>query len=309
MNIREATDNLSKKSTYKTFFPSTESDTCGVTTYKKITVNRVENISFPSAACPMNICLVNSRQEAYIVNRCDLESKQRLEASKSSSMKLISFVPGTDTIVIILENDTLEIQESKSCPRKKYPIKDRDKQSKNAGECLVGDLDDDPCGLIKDFSRGLINSMSFSSDGKHMCLTTLDQYILVLATCSFDILKMVQVTDNTLKSACFLSSCGLMIIGLTMRGDVILVDVDESKVKGIIHKKSGFKINVSPDGKMLYVICESGEINVYLTGTIINYLQQMEENTGQMTQQARQGQVKGRDIDPNVSFLNFPLFF
>ncbi|KAL5287947.1 TBC1D31 family protein [Megaselia abdita] len=280
-----------------------DTQSAGLKFTKKITSSRVENISFPSSGCPLPVCLINSRQEAFIVDREELESKQRLELSDPSNfMKYISFVPNTQTIVIIFENDTLEIQQSDSCPRNKYPIRDRDKQLKNAGECLVGDLDGDPCGQIKDFSRGLINSMSFSSDGKYMCLTTLDQYILILATSSFDILKMVKVTDNTLKASCFLNS-SLNIIGLTMRGDVILVDVNESQVKGIIHSSTGYKINTSLDGKMLYVIVETGEINVYQTGTIINYLKQMEENSQGMMAQGRQGQVQGRTIDPNIRNL------
>lgn len=268
----------------------------------------MENITFPSKECHLNISLINSRQEAYIVDREDLNIKEKLQIRDTrNGMKYISFIPNTNTIVIILENDTVEIQGTTPCARVRYPIRDRDKQLKNASQCLVGDMDGDPLGIIKDYSRGLINSMTFSKDGKYMCLTTLDQYILILATSTFDILKMVQVTDNTLKDACFLSSCNLLIIGLTMRGHVILVDANEGRVKGVIHSGNAFKINITNDTKMLSVILNTGEINVYLTGTIMNYLQQMDESMQNMMKDGMQGRVQGRSIDPNVSF--FLLFF
>lgn len=247
--------------------------------------------------------MINSRYEAYIVSKEELESKQRLELSdETNSMKLISFVPNTETIVIVFENDTLEIQQSDSCPKNRYPIRDRNKQMKNAGSCEVGDTNDDPCGIMKDFSRGLINSMCFTSDGKFMCLTTVDQYIIILSTSTFDITNIVQITDSSIRTAVLMNSCkGLIVFGVTMKGAVIMVDVNESKVKGILVEDGIIKIGISKDNKMIFVMMNAGEIEVYLTSTVINYLTQMEQNVEKMMKDQRQERVKGRDIDPNVS--------
>lgn len=264
----------------------------------------MERISFPKKTCPLSVSVVNSRKEAFIVDRTELESLDKLQlCDQCNALKLISFVTNTSTIVIICESDILEVQTPSSPPRKRYPIRERDRSIKNAGQCLVGDLDGDPSDVIKNYGRGLINSMSFSSDGRYMCLTTLDQYILIHNTTTFAILKMVHVKDNTLKDSCFLKSCDLLIIGLTFRGAVILVDVNEARVKGIIHSCNAYKINVTPDGKMLFVILNSGEINVYLTETILNYLQQMEESKQNMMEDVKDGRVRGRSIDPNVSIV------
>ncbi|KAL7736606.1 hypothetical protein ACLKA6_015244 [Drosophila palustris] len=255
--------------------------------------------------------------EAALLNLKNLKVSHRLEFDQSQhTLKLAGFIPNSDQFFTCFTNDTISIWSSHSREpvHIAQPIKTRDRKlrllrhDKSIPEIVLrGDDEDDinpeddltfACG-DEHFADGKLLSCSFSPNGNKMCLTTLDGYLLLLSSASFDLDKLFRLRDFILKQIALVPQPKERILfGITARGQAVMLDLESTDHKLIVQRSNGVSLNVSRDGKLLSVLSKCGEVNVWSTCRLYNALQAKTHCISQLRAVIKQPKLPGRVCGP-----------
>ncbi|KAH8290683.1 hypothetical protein KR054_004866, partial [Drosophila jambulina] len=245
--------------------------------------NRLRN---PRAA---NV-LMRFGREALLVNLQSLQVSHQLDFDESRyTLKFAAFLPNSDQFFIGFSNDSLHVWSSLtlSTLRMAQPMKARNRRLRllPAGESvpeisLRGSDDSDPEDDLtfdcqdQDFADGQLLSYCFTPDGNKMGLSTVDGYLLLLSTASFDLEKIVRLTDLVLRQFAFLSQPKERVVfGITGRSQAVMLDLANTDHKLIVQRSNAISLSLSRDGKLLSVTSGDGEVNVWSTCRLFNGLQ------------------------------------
>ncbi|XP_055919753.1 TBC1 domain family member 31 [Eupeodes corollae] len=250
--------------------------------------NRISNISFPGVPLQPQLAVVHCHHDAILLNYETFEASHRLEFNQAKiSLKFVSYIPQSDQIFTCFTNDSVHIWSgiTLSTIRTHNPIRTRDRFLMNK-EPLEIRLHDDlsetesteskfeiNCQEIKELSKGLINSFSFSSDGSIVCFTTIDNFIIIMSSVSFELLKVIKLLDSTLRGCWILpKSNENILLCQTTKHQLMFVDIDKSGPKVLIEPKDCSVVGVSKDKELFYTIRYTGEANIYSVSTLIDCL-------------------------------------
>ncbi|KAH8308757.1 hypothetical protein KR059_001324 [Drosophila kikkawai] len=245
--------------------------------------NRLRN---PRAA---NV-LMRFGREALLVNLQSLQVSHQLDFDESRyTLKFAAFLPNSDQFFIGFSNDSLHVWSSLtlSTLRMAQPIKARNRKLRllPAGESIPeislrgsddSDLEDDLTFACQDhdFADGQLLSYCFTPDGNKMCLSTVDGYLLLLSTASFDLEKLYRLTDLELRQLAFLSQPKERVVfGITRRNQAVMLDLANTDHKLIVQPSKAISLSLSRDGKLLSITSAGGEVNVWSTCRLFNGLQ------------------------------------
>ncbi|BFG04462.1 TBC1 domain family member 31 [Drosophila madeirensis] len=234
--------------------------------------------------------LMRFGSEAVLVNLKTLSVSHKLEFDESRyTLKFAGFLPNSDQFFTCFTNDSLHVWSSHSLGtlRSAQPIRARDRRlrllpaGKSVAEITLrgpndSDVEDELAFECKDhdFSDGLLLAYCFTPDGNKLCLSTLDGYLLVLSTVSFDLEKMYRLTDFILKKLAFLPQPKERILfGITARNQAVMLDLAHTDEKLIVQRLNATNLGLSRDGKLLSIISKCGEVNVWSTCRLFNALQ------------------------------------
>ncbi|KAH8233638.1 hypothetical protein KR026_010752, partial [Drosophila bipectinata] len=234
--------------------------------------------------------LVRFGHHAVLMNLDSLEVSHQLEFDDQRyTLKFAAFLPNSDHFFTCFSNDSLHVWSSLTLNtiRMGQPIKAMHRRLRllGAGESLPeinlrnpdnSDLEDDltfDC-PDHDFSNGLLTSYCFTPDGNKMCMSTLDGYLLILSSASFDLEKLYRLTDFIIRQMAFLPQPKERIVfAISGRSQAVMLDLANTNHKIVIQPSDAIKLNLSRDGKLLSVTSRCGEVNVWSTCRLFNSLQ------------------------------------
>lgn len=234
--------------------------------------------------------LMRFGREAVLVNMQSLRVSHQLDFDESRyTLKFAAFLPNSDQFFICFSNDSLHVWSSHSLStlRMAQPIKARNRKLRllPAGESIPeislrgsddSDLEDDLTFDCQDFdfADGQLLSYCFTPDGNKICLSTVDGYLLVLSTASFDLEKLYRLTDLVLRQMAFLSQPKERVVfGITGRNQAVMLDLANTDHKLIVQRSNAISLSLSRDGKLLSITSGGGEVNVWSTCRLFNGLQ------------------------------------
>ncbi|KAH8413719.1 hypothetical protein KR222_004743, partial [Zaprionus bogoriensis] len=256
--------------------------------------NRLQNSSVSNA-------LMRFGAEAVLLNLKTLNVSHRLEFDQSRyTLKLAGYIPNSDQFFTCFTNDTIQVWSSHTLQtlRIAQPIKSRDRKlrmvrfKKSVPEIAlrVGEDDD---GSVEDelgfdcedhnFADGKFLTYSFTPNGNKLCLSTLDGYLMLLSTASFDLLKLYRLRDFILKQVALLPVPKERILfGVTARGLAVMLDLEHTDNMLIVQRCNAVSQSVSRDGKLLAILSKNGEVNVWSTCRLYNALQAQTQSVSQL---------------------------
>ncbi|KAH8401834.1 hypothetical protein KR009_008175 [Drosophila setifemur] len=237
--------------------------------------------------------------EAVLVNLRSLKVSHQLEFDDQRYiLKFAGFLPNSDQFFTCFSNDTLHVWSSHTLNtlRMAQPIKARNRKLRlmPAVDILPeialrgsdeSDLEDDLAFDCQeyDISDGCLLSYCFTPDGNKMGLSTLDNYLLILSTASFDLTKMFHLKDFVLSQMAFLPQPKERIVfGITGKSQAIMLDLANTDHKLIVQRSTAVSLCLSHDGKLLSITSRCGEVNVWSTCRLFNALQAQTRCLSQM---------------------------
>lgn len=256
--------------------------------------------------------LMRSGAEAFLLNFKTLKLSHRLEFDQSQyTLKLAGFVPNSDQFLTCFTNDTIHIWSTQTLQALQIvqPIKARDRKLRltRYKKCvpeIVLRSEDDGDGIQQDelvfecedynFADGKLLTFSFSPNGNKLCLSTLDGYLMLLSTASFDLDKLYRLRDFILKQVVLLPNPKERIVfGITGRGQAVMLDLDYTDYKLVIQRCKAVSLNLSRDGKLLSVLSKCGEVNVWSTCRLFNALYRQTKSIMQLRSALKKPKLPG----------------
>ncbi|KAH8370032.1 hypothetical protein KR093_001977, partial [Drosophila rubida] len=256
--------------------------------------------------------LMRFGSDAALLNIKNLKVSHRLEFDQSRhTLKLAGYLPNSDQFLTCFTNDTLSIwsAHSQEALQITLPIKARDRKlrllrnNKAIPEFVLRGDEEDDANLVDDlafdcdeenFADGTLLSYSFTPNGNKLCFTTIDGYLLMLSTASFELDKLFRLRDFVLKQVEVLPQPKERILfGITSRGQAVMLDLENTDHKLIVQHSNGLSLNVSRDGKLLSVLSKCGEVNVWSTCRLYNTLQAKTHSIAQLRSVLKQPKLPG----------------
>jgi len=259
------------------------------------------DITFPSLL--VNVFITVAVNEAYIHDANTISVKHKLKLD-NTNIKIITIcsIPDSNNIFGCFSDDSLHIWSDSNFRhlRQILPFREREKYLKKSKaivldfpSCPETGINDTvlpmPLGeankmpnymdnliqnITKDYSKGRIISVCFTTTGKYLCMCTVDYSIIIFSTLSFAITNVISTKSITIKQCKYLPECidedgnsRLILILLTEQGDCYMIDTDNLTVKLCMSTATitryCIKFNISRNGKMLAQIFNTGEIYIY----------------------------------------------
>lgn len=217
--------------------------------------------------------------------------------NNESKISFIKTVPSDETgrIAVILRNNVICILSSSLKLIRHYePLKARNKYvqrfhqkveklnySESPPDEIVSrrdntELKSNADNLIKtvtrDYSNGLVTDLSFSSDGSHLVVSFLDNFIMLCSTL-WDVRKLIKYPDGLGVRQCdfipFVTmehhneATNKLLLTLTSNDELMLMSFADLNAKTLDYMNNSTNYALASNGKMLLNIQHSGEILVY----------------------------------------------
>ncbi|XP_030388600.1 TBC1 domain family member 31 [Scaptodrosophila lebanonensis] len=233
--------------------------------------------------------LLRFGHEAMLFNLQTLNVSHQLEFNQSRyTLKLAGYLPNSDQFFTCFTNDSVHIWSTVSLNTLQiaHPIKMRNRKlrllptSESIPEFALrppndSDVEDEltfSC-QDQDYADGYLLSYCFTPDGNKFGLSTLDGYLLVLSTVTFDLDKLYRLRDFILKQFVFLPLPKERILfGITARSQAIMLDLAHTEFKLFVQSENAESLCLSRDGKLLSVLSRCGEVNIWSTCRLYNTL-------------------------------------
>lgn len=188
----------------------------------------------------------------------------------------MKFVHKSDHMYSIFSNDSIHIwtHDNFHLIESIHPIQLRDNFLKNSKPLRIdlnANADDNINALIwhltKDYTKGLISDVCFSDDGKHMCTATIDDYLMVFGTATWDVIKVIHSPGIAVLQSRFLIANDVpdkMLISIvTLANDAVLLDLNNLNGKLCVQTMQSLKIVFSENYALMAVLLRTGEIKIF----------------------------------------------
>lgn len=212
---------------------------------------------------------------------------------KNFQLKFTCYFSQSDNIFNCFNDDTVQMWSSVTLNtlRAIHPIKMRDRKLRMEGAAGLsadfilcqdykggGGVFNVDC-KVSNYSNGLIIAYCFHPDNGLLCLSTLDGYLLLINTYTFDLQHICRLQDFVLRQCVFLiQPKEILICGVTDRsGEVVILNCLKKDIKLRIQSKNAAKLSISSDGKYLAIFNKTGELDIWSTCQIYNALKSQEE--------------------------------
>ncbi|XP_017468731.1 PREDICTED: TBC1 domain family member 31 isoform X1 [Rhagoletis zephyria] len=243
---------------------------------------------------PQRFVLVQAGCQALLVNLSKFILTHRLTFDDENIiLKFACYLPCTEQIFTCFTNNTVYIWSSVTLNRLRviHPINMRDRKLNIEGAAALSAdivLYDDFTNVGGDFNvncqelnyaDGLIIAFCCHPFNNLLCLSTLDRYLLLINTITFEIQHICRLNDIVISECVFLPhSKEILICGVTTDpGQVVILNCINKDNKIRIQADKGQKLTISHDGKLLTVLNRSGELNIWSICKLYNSLKSQQE--------------------------------
>ncbi|KAG4067584.1 hypothetical protein HA402_005356 [Bradysia odoriphaga] len=252
--------------------------------------SKIRNVSFPSTNA--DIFLVTTNTDAIIFNSHNFQQKQRLEYPAAAlTIKQMKFLNQSDHIYGIFSNDAIHVwtHENFQLIERIHPIAEREKFLKNSKPQRIdlnANTSDGSDVLVrnytKDYTKGMIVDVSFSV--KHMCVATVDEYLMVFDTATWTLTKLIQSPGIAVFHTQFFSTSDatdtMLIAVVTVAADTIVLDLNYTSEKLCVQANHTVKVEIATNSALMAVLLRSGEIKVFDVNALTEKLQTLQTGTG-----------------------------
>ncbi len=252
-------------------------------------VSKINNVSFPSTNA--DIFLVTTNTDAIIFNSHNFQQKHRLEyPAPELTIKQMKFLNyRSDQIYSVFSNDTIHIwtHENFHLVEIIQPIEAMEnflKNSKPQRIDLNANTDDNNVlvwNYTKDYTKGLIVDVSFSDE--HMCVATIDDYLMVFDIATWNLMKLIQSTGIAVFHTQFFATCvtsdKLLISVVTAARDTIVLDLNNLSEKLCVQANHTWKVVHTENSALMAISLGTGEINIFDAKVLIEKLRTLHIRT------------------------------
>lgn len=298
----------------------------------------------------MDIFVASTQTMASIFDRNNFQSKQNIKYPGTTgigyttfSIKEIDFLPNSDQLYGCFNDNSIHIWANYNFQLLKYiqPIKAREIYLKKSNAITVdlklmrkdvyhgshadgsNDDNDDTSleillkSITKDFSSGLINAICFSQTGRFMSVSTIDDYIILFATETWEIDMLIETPRIAINQCIFVphqesiepmntnsnNNRGILAV-ITSLQNTLLIDLNELNVKSIEEKENQSKaIAISKNGLMMSIVLQSGEVFVYNLQLLLNKMYEKQASTNVIKDEKEKHEQHYNWINNEVSFF------
>lgn len=223
-------------------------------------------------------------------------------ATTAHAIKQMAFIPASDLLYGCFTNDSIHIWANCSFQllRHVHPIKARDSYLKKSSKPIQLDLismrpamtmrtskdendanvaaDDDNSfevllkSITKDYSSGIISAICFSDNGKSMCISTIDNCVMLFSTDMWRIEFVLETPKVWVIMCAFVPSSKersdkdshcITLAMQTSIGDAVCVNFDQPAGTVLVERGHTKSMSVSKNGEMIAVVRRSGEIMLH----------------------------------------------
>jgi hypothetical protein len=192
-----------------------------------------------------------------------------------------------DKMLVVLNNDSICILTTATLKLVRHfdPLKARQKYLQKSNQKMEklnyirhpeNDDDDEMCSdvdkLIKsvtrDYQDGIITDISFSPNGSCLCVSFLDNFMMLCGTSMWDVRRVMKFPDEIyIRQSIFIPSShefnSSMLLTSTSNDELMLMSLKDLNSKMLIGMNNSFAFTLSSNGKVLMNIQQTGEILVY----------------------------------------------
>jgi WD40 repeat protein len=265
-------------------YPHEFSDTGTTLRCIKAFSNPINQLLFPFSNPKTFVASSTNQIKIYdldsFAKRCEFTTRD------DAKIKLVKIIPHSDDrMFVVLNNDIICILTSTlKLIRHFEPLKARQKYLQKTNQKMEKlnyirhpeNDDDEMCSdvnvLIKsvtrDYQNGIITDVSFSQNGSCVCVSFLDNFIILFCTTMYDVRRVMKFPDEIyIKQSIFIPSThefnSNMLLTSTSNDDLMLMNLKDLNSKMLIGMNNSFAFTLSSNGKVLMNIQSSGEILVY----------------------------------------------
>lgn len=134
----------------------------------------------------------------------------------------------------------------------------------------------------KNYTNGLIVDVSFSD--RHMCVATVDDYLMVFDTATWNLMKLIQSPGMAIIRTKFFSRSDvpdkMLIAVVTLAADTIVLDLNNASEKLCVQASHSFKLAFSENSALLAILLRSGEIKVFDVEVLMEKLRTLQVGAG-----------------------------
>lgn len=237
-------------------------------------------------------------------------------ATTAHAIKQMAFIPASDMLYGCFTNDSIHIWANCSFQllRHVHPIKARDIYLKKSSKPIQLDLvsmrptmskpkdesdatvaaDDDNSfevllkSITKDYSSGIISAICFSDNGKSVCISTIDNCVMLFSTDMWRIEFVLETPKVWVIMCAFVQSfkersdkdshC-ITLAMQTSIGDAVCVNVDQPTGTILVERGHTKSLSVSKNGKMIAIVQRSGEILLHSLDFVRDILTDKQQTT------------------------------
>jgi WD40 repeat protein len=232
--------------------------------------------------------VASSTNQIKIYDLDSFAKRCEFTARDDAKIKLVKIIPHSDDrMFVVLNNDIICILTSTLKlirhfeplkARQKYLQKTNQKMEKlnyirhpeNDDDEMCSDVDVDVLikSVTRDYQNGIITDVSFSLNGSCVCVSFLDNFIILFSTTMWDVRRVMKFPDEIyIKQSTFIPSThefnSNMLLTSTSNDDLMLMNLKDLNSKMLIGMNNSFSFTLSSNGKVLMNIQHSGEILVY----------------------------------------------
>lgn len=219
-------------------------------------------------------------------------------------IKFIKCLPHDDKLLVVLSNDTICIFNAMPLKLiRNYDIlKAKDKYLRRTnniemlnytstsscasvdGEAAVNDgnnsntVDDDRIikSVTRDYQNGIITDITFHSNGNIMCVSFLDNSIVLCSITLWDVRRVIAYPDFYTKQCQFIQYANgngnNVLLTLTSNDEMMLTCMSDLNSRMLIDMNNVFRFFLSANGRLLINLDYSGELLVYNLENHLNAL-------------------------------------
>lgn len=264
------------------------------------------------------LVLTVSKMDTKLFDFKSLKLRHTLEYSENCLTAIyIAFIPNNEQIFSCFSDDTIHIwnqntmdsiiqfspfKNFNNISTQKYSIdklkiyeNSSQQQTSQSSSDNVDDVIQNHHKFNRNFPIGRICTVCFTNNGEHVCLSTIDNLLVILKVENWQILKIIHYIDlrieninylsysdleyslnNSLPGGSNISTIQKYLLIHALNGDTILIDANNVNTKTIINQANTHKLCINTkNASMFGIVLNSGEILVvksdFFVSRIENY--------------------------------------
>lgn len=285
------------------------------------------------------LVLTVSKLDTKLFDLESLKLRHTLEYSENSLTVIhVSFLPKNNKIFTCFSDDTIHIWNQNTMapiiqfsPFKHFNNPAIEKYSIENLKIYENNRTDNDMSYIQpykfneNFPSGRIRSVCFSSSGENVCISTIDNLLVIIVIEDWQILKIIRSIDLQIKQINYITYCDLESVpdcssGLhqpqqyllihAINGDCVLIDANNLNSKTIVNQHNSHKMCVNTRNSSIFgIILKSGEILIEKSDFYVSHLENYQRSLAYNQEKRRNNGVLMERVFKNVSIFIFRNFW